>query len=167
MAKARGIRVADAVREIVIPGDALEWQFVRSSGPGGQHVNRTSSKAILRFDAAGSPHLPPDVRRRLLARDRSRLPDAGCLVIVSQAHREQPRNAADCLAKLSQMVERALVPPKVRRRTKTPRAAVARRLEAKQRRSRTKQMRSRPEGRRHWYNRVARAFPPARVWSKD
>lgn len=167
MAKSRGIRVGDAVREVVIPGDALEWQFVRSSGPGGQHVNRTSSKAILRFDAAGSPHLPPDVRRRLLARERSRLTDAGWLVIVSQAHREQPRNAADCLAKLSQMVERALVPPKIRRRTKTPRAAVARRLEAKQRRSRTKQMRSRPEGRRRGYNRLARAFPPAPVWSKD
>ena len=147
MAKARGIRVADAVREIVIPGDALEWQFVRSSGPGGQHVNRTSSKAILRFDAAGSPHLPPDVRRRLLARERSRLTDAGCLVIVSQAHREQPRNAADCLAKLSAILERALVPPTPRRRTKTPRSAIRERLDEKKRRSKTKRLRGRPDDR--------------------
>ncbi|MFN9370157.1 MAG: alternative ribosome rescue aminoacyl-tRNA hydrolase ArfB [Planctomycetia bacterium] len=167
MAKSRGIRVGDAVREVVIPADALEWQFVRSSGPGGQHVNRTSSKAILRFDAARSPHLPDDVRRRLLARERSRLTDEGWLIIVSQAHREQPRNAADCLAKLSQMIERALVPPKTRRRTKTPRAAVARRLEAKQRRSRTKHLRSRPEVRRGGYNRRARAASPAPSRSKD
>ena len=167
MAQSRGIRVGDAVREIVIPAGALDWQFVRSSGPGGQHVNRTSSKAILRFDAARSPHLPLDVRQRLLARERSRLTDDGWLIIVSQAHREQPRNAADCLAKLSNMLERALVPPKIRRRTKTPRAAVARRLEAKQRRSRTKQLRSRPEGRRRGYNLRARAAPPAYGWSKD
>lgn len=160
MARSRGIRVGDAVREIVIPADALIWQFVRSSGPGGQHVNRTSSKAILRFDAAGSPHLPADVRRRLLARERSRLTDEGWLIIASQAHREQPRNAADCLAKLSQMVERAVVPPKIRRRTKTPRAAVARRLEAKQRRSRTKNLRSRPESRRNGYNRSVRVMMP-------
>lgn len=167
MAKARGIRVGDAVREVVIPAAGLEWQFVRSSGPGGQHVNRTSSKAVLRFDAARSPHLPEDVRHRLLARERPRLTDDGWLIIVSQAHREQPRNVADCLAKLSRMVERALVPPKTRRRTKTPRGAVARRLEAKQRRSRTKHLRSRPELRRPGYNRDARARTPALRWSKD
>ena len=163
----RGIRVSDGRRVLVVPADALEWQFVRSSGPGGQHVNRTSSKAVLRFDPRRCPSLPADVLQRFLERERSRLTQEGTLVLSSQRHREQPRNAADCLAKLSQMIERAIVPPKVRRRTKTPRAAVARRLEAKQRRSRTKQMRSRPEGRRHWYNRAARAFPPARVWSKD
>lgn len=167
MARSRGIRVGDARRQVVIPAAGLEWQFVRSSGPGGQHVNRTSSKAILRFDATRSPHLPEDVRLRLLARERSRLTDDGWLVIMSQVHREQPRNAAECLAKLSHLVERALVPPKIRRRTKTPRAAVARRLEAKQRRSRTKRMRSRPEARRRGYNRRARAASPAPRRSKD
>lgn len=167
MPRSRGIRVGDAVREIVIPAAALEWQFVRSSGPGGQHVNRTSSKAILRFDATRSPHLPEDVRQRLLARERPRLTDDGWLVIVSQVHREQPRNAAECLDKLSRMLERALVTPKIRRRTKTPRAAVARRLEGKQRRSRTKQLRGRPEVRRGGYNRGARAASPAFGRSKD
>ena len=130
---------------VTIPAEALEWQFVRSSGPGGQHVNRTSSKAVLRFDARQSPHLPEDVRRRLLERERPRLTRNGFLVITSQRHRDQPKNVADCLAKLSVMIERALVVPKVRRRTRTPRAVVARRLEGKRRRSATKRLRGRPQ----------------------
>jgi len=131
--------------KVVIPPEALEWQFARSSGPGGQHVNRTSSKAVLRFDARHSPHLPEDVRRRLLERERPRLTRNGFLVITSQRHRDQPKNVADCLAKLSVMIERALVVPKVRRRTRTPRAVVARRLEGKRRRSATKRLRGRPQ----------------------
>jgi ribosome-associated protein len=130
---------------VTIPAEALEWQFVRSSGPGGQHVNRTSSKAVLRFDARHSPHLPEDVRRRLLERERPRLTRNGFLVITSQRHRDQPKNVADCLAKLSVMIERALVVPKVRRRSRTPRAVVARRLEGKRRRSATKRLRGRPQ----------------------
>jgi ribosome-associated protein len=130
---------------VTIPAEALEWHFVRSGGPGGQHVNRTSSKAVLRFDARRSPHLPEDVRRRLLERERPRLTREGFLVITSQRHRDQPKNVADCLAKLSAIIERALVVPKVRRRTRTPRAVVARRLEGKRRRSATKRLRGRPQ----------------------
>ena len=163
----RPLVIGTGSRRIVIPPDGLEWQFARSSGPGGQHVNRTSSKAVLRFDVAGCPHLPEDVRLRLWSRERSRLTDDGWLVIVSQVHREQPRNAAACLDKLSAMLARALVAPKIRRRTKTPRSAVARRLEGKQRRSLTKRLRSRPEVRRGGYNRRARAASPATSRSKD
>ena len=126
---------------IRIPAAALEWQFARSSGPGGQHVNRTSSKATLRFDAVRSPALPDAVRRRLLARVRSRLTSEGVLVISSQRHRDQPRNVADCLAKLTALVEAALVAPKERRGSSTPVAARAKRLDAKRRRSRTKSLR--------------------------
>jgi len=144
MARPRGIRVSAGSRHLVIPADALEWQFVRSSGPGGQHVNRTSSKAVLRFAVAASPCLPEDVRQRVVERERSRLTLDGALLIASQRHREQPRNVADCLAKLSAILERALVPPKSRRRTKTPRSAVRERLAAKKRRSATKQLRGRP-----------------------
>jgi ribosome-associated protein len=129
----------------VVPADALEWQFVRSSGPGGQHVNRTSSKAVLRFDPRRCPSLPADVLQRFLERERSRLTQEGTLVLSSQRHREQPRNAADCLAKLSAILERALVPPTPRRRTKTPRSAVRERLQAKQRRAEKKRLRGRPE----------------------
>lgn len=129
------------VGAVVIPAAALEWQFARSGGPGGQHVNRTSSKAVLWFDAARSPHLPDDVRRRLLAQQRARLTGEGRLVISSQRHREQPRNVADCLEKLAAMLERAIVVPKQRRGSKTPRAAKAARLDSKRRRAETKRFR--------------------------
>jgi len=66
-------------RGIVIPAGALEWQFVRSSGPGGQHVNRTASKAVLRYDVRRAAHLPADVRLRLLAAVRSRLTGDGAI----------------------------------------------------------------------------------------
>ncbi|MFM8986704.1 MAG: aminoacyl-tRNA hydrolase, partial [Planctomycetia bacterium] len=95
---------------MIVPGEALDWQFVRSSGPGGQHVNRTSSKAVLRFDPRACPGLPDDVRHRLLERERPRLTQDGAILITRQRHREQPRNVADCLAKLSAILERALVP---------------------------------------------------------
>lgn len=129
-----------AVGPVRIPAEAIDWQFARSSGPGGQHVNRTSSKAMLRFDVARSPHLPDDVRRRIIAR-RSGVTADGMLVITSQRHRDQPRNVADCLEKLAAIVAAALVVPKRRRPTRTPRAAVARRLDTKRRRSATKRLR--------------------------
>lgn len=140
----RQIVIETGPGRIVIPTEALHWQFARSSGPGGQHVNRTSSKAVLRFDAANCPWLPEAVRQRLVARERSRLTGDGCLVIMSQRHREQPRNVADCLAKLSAIIERAAQPPTKRRRTRVPRSARAERLETKRRRSTTKRLRQRP-----------------------
>ena len=145
MPRSKSLHVSDGRREVVIPAEALDWQFARSSGPGGQHVNRTSSKAMLRFEGAGSPHLPDDVRRRVLARATSRLAGAGTLVIASQVHRDQSRNVADCLDRLSDVIRGALTPPKRRRPTRTPRSAVAKRLDVKKRRSQTKQMRQRPD----------------------
>lgn len=131
-------------RPIVIPGEALDWQFVRSQGPGGQHVNRTSSKAVLRFGVRASPHLPDDVRRRLLAAVASRLTKDGALLITSQEHRDRGRNVAECRNKLARLVARAALPPKHRRRTRVPRSAVADRLDTKRLRSRTKRLRRPP-----------------------
>lgn len=145
MARLKSLHVSDGRREVVIPGDAIDWQFARSGGPGGQHVNRTSSKAVLRFDVAGSPHLPDDVRSRILARERSRLAGTGTLVIASQVHRDQPRNVAECLDRLAEVIRGSLTPPKRRRPTRTPRSAVAKRLDAKKRRARTKEFRRHPD----------------------
>lgn len=145
MTRRRALVIETVAARIVIPPESLEWQFARSAGPGGQHVNRTSSKAVLHFDAAGCPALPDDVRRRLMSREASRLTGEGKLVITSQRHREQPRNVADCLAKLSAIVERAAEPPKTRRATRVPRRARAARLDAKKLRSATKRLRRRPE----------------------
>jgi ribosome-associated protein len=142
MARTRALRLAGGT--IVIPSDALAWQFARSAGPGGQHVNRTSSKAMLRFVVRQSPYLPTEVRTRLEEQQRSRLTAEGDLVISSQRFRDQPRNVADCLAKLSAIIERAAVRPTPRRATKIPRAAVARRLATKRHRAETKRGRSQP-----------------------
>lgn len=144
MPRQRQLVIGTGPQRIVIPPEALEWQFARSAGPGGQHVNRTSSKAVLRFQASRCPALPEDIRQRLLARERSRLTIDGDLLISSQRHREQPRNVADCLAKLSALIERAILPPKKRRPTRIPRSAKAARLEAKKRRGSTKQLRQKP-----------------------
>lgn len=145
MVRERLLNVSDGRRTVVIPAEALGWQFARSGGPGGQHVNRTSSKAVLRFDVAHTPHLPDDVRRRILGRERSRLTGDGTLVISSQVHRDQSRNVAECLARLSELVQACLTPPKRRRPTRTPRSAVAKRLETKKKRSDTKRLRQRPD----------------------
>lgn len=136
--------VIDGPRPILIPAAAIDWQFVRSSGPGGQHVNRTSSKAILRFDLRHTPHLPGDVRQRMLVALRPRLTNDGAILITSQRHRDRGRNIADCRAKLVALIERSLAPPAVRRRTKKPRSAIASRLETKKRRSVTKRLRRLP-----------------------
>ena len=141
MTRTRSLTVAVDDQRVVIPSTDLVWQFARSAGPGGQHVNRTSSKAMLRFDIAGCAALPDDVRRRLVASVAPRLTAHGSLVITSQRHREQGRNVADCLEKLAALVERAMRPPERRRPTRVPRSSKAARLDAKKRRSATKQRR--------------------------
>ena len=145
MTEVSGLCITAAGRQVVIPADALEWRFARASGPGGQHVNRTSSKAQLRFQVRHDRHLPADVRERLAALVAHRLTRDGWLVIVGQRHREQPRNIADCRARFAALVRAALVPPRARRRTRVPRSAVTARLEAKRRLSAAKRMRRRPE----------------------
>lgn len=135
----RTIRLAEG-RVTVRPGDML-WQFARSAGPGGQHVNRTSSKAVLRFSAANAGSMPEMVRSRLLGLVASRLTREGDLVISSQRFRDQSRNVADCIAKLTAILERACIPPKPRRKSRVPRSAVARRLDEKRRQSDKKRSR--------------------------
>ena len=126
-----------------IPAEELAWQFSRSGGPGGQHVNRTSSKATLRFHVVDSRSLPDEVRTRLLAQCAARLTREGELVISSQRHRDQPRNVSDCVAKLTELLERAATRPKRRKKTRVPRAAVAKRRDEKKRLSAKKEFRRR------------------------
>jgi len=145
MAASPDIHVSTAGRSVVIPADAVIWQFARSAGPGGQHVNRTSTKAMLRFDVRHSPHLPEDVRARLLVVVAPRLTAAGTLVITSQRHRVRARNMADCRDKLAALVAACLVRPTPRRPTKKPRMAVAKRLDTKRHRALTKKLRRDPD----------------------
>lgn len=103
---------------IVIPDSELEFQFVRSSGPGGQAVNKVSSKAQLRWNFASSAALPWEVRQRFRVLFQSRLTTLGELVLSSDRNRDRLQNQQDCLDKLRDMILEAATPPKVRKKTK-------------------------------------------------
>ena len=133
----KSIRIGNTV----IPAHAIRWQFSRSQGPGGQHVNKTNSRAELRIDIRQADFLPPAVARRLRTQAGSRATTAGELVLPSQRFREQNRNINDCLAKLSALLIKALDSPKTRRATQPTRASKTRRLEKKRYRSATKKLR--------------------------
>lgn len=125
--------------QLIIPDAELRLSFARSGGPGGQNVNKVSSKAVLHFDALTSPSLPPDVRERFLKRFASRVTNAGEIVIHSDEFRDQPKNIQSCYDKLRQMVLAVLKPPKKRRATKPTRGSKVRRLKDKKSRSQVKE----------------------------
>jgi len=130
-------------RTLSLPETELVERFLRADGPGGQHVNRTESAVELRFDVAGSPSLPAEVRARLLARRDRRLTAEGVLVIQGRRFRDQGRNRDDVRERLAELVRGALAPPKKRVATRPTRASKERRLAGKQQRARIKQTRSR------------------------
>ena len=132
-------------RGLMIPEAELEENFVRSSGPGGQNVNKVASAVKLRFDVRNSPSLPEPVKARLLALPDSRLDGAGAITITAQRFREQARNRADARARLKELVLAATRPPRPRVATKPSRASKRRRTDAKARWGRIKQERRRPE----------------------
>jgi ribosome-associated protein len=116
--------------------------FVRSSGPGGQNVNKLATAVQLRFDVANSPSLPDDVRTRLKRLAGRRLTADGVLVLTAGHHRTQEANRRDALGRLLELIRDAAVPPKVRRPTKPTLSSRRRRLEAKARRGAVKALRS-------------------------
>jgi ribosome-associated protein len=126
---------------LVIPAAELRWRFSRSSGPGGQHLNTTDSRAELRFDLAATPSLPPALRARALRRLEERLVE-GWLVIAASGQRSQWQNRVAARRRLVELLQEALQPPPPpRRATRPTRGAVQRRLDAKQRRSAVKRLR--------------------------
>lgn len=129
---------------IVIPPSELRFSFVRSSGPGGQNVNKVNTKAQLRWSVVRSESLPADVRVRLLARFARRINDRGELVLTSQRYRDQGRNIADCLAKLREMLSSVATPPKRRKKTRPPRSANESRLRDKREKTEKKRRRASP-----------------------
>ena len=130
---------------IKIPLKEFHFSFVRSSGPGGQNVNKLNTKAVLRWDVEASRSLPQDVRGRFLRKYPRRVNAEGELVMSSQRFRNQGRNVADCLEKLRAMLESVAQAPRKRKPTKPTRAAAERRLKTKREQSQKKQRR-RPIG---------------------
>ena len=126
---------------VVVPGEAIAFRAVRSSGPGGQNVNKVASKVELRVDLGRIEGLPDAAQARLLALTASRLDADGRLVVVSQKTRDQHRNLEDAREKLQQLVVRSLVAPRPRRPTRVTAAARERRLEEKRRATERKRRR--------------------------
>ena len=142
---AEPIRIA---RGILIPDAAVAWRAVRSSGPGGQNVNKVASKIDLRVDLDAVTGLSAPARARLEALAASRMDADGKLVVTSQRTRDQLRNLEDARDKVKKLVERALHEPRPRRLTQPSRAAVDRRLRRKHVRSARQAREASPGGRR-------------------
>jgi ribosome-associated protein len=133
------MRVTDSIS---IDDSELTEDFVRSSGPGGQNVNKLSTAVQLRFDVRRSPSLPNDVAVRLMRLAGKRLTKDGVIVITAQSHRTQERNRQDARDRLIELIRQAAVVPVKRRKTKPTRASKEKRIESKKRRSNIKGMRN-------------------------
>jgi len=134
-----------AAGPLEIPRAELEWRATRSSGPGGQHVNTSSTRIELVWDIPASPSLDETTRRRLLTQLAGRVDSRGRLRVVAQGERSQLRNRGAALARLQELVAHAMVIPRKRRATRPTAAARRARRTAKERRSARKRERRRPE----------------------
>lgn len=128
-------------RDIAIDEKEIQLEFIRSSGPGGQNVNKVATAVQLRFDVSGSPSLPEDVRERLIFLAGNQITDDGILIITARRFRTQWRNREDVIDRFTELIRNASQRPKVRRRRKVSLASKLRRLESKRYRSKTKRMR--------------------------
>jgi ribosome-associated protein len=127
-----------------IPDHELSLSFVRSSGPGGQNVNKVATAVQLRYDLEHSRSLTEAVKLRLRRLCGRRLTAEGAILIVARNHRTQERNRREAEARLTELIRRALAAPKVRKPTRPTHAARERRLASKARRHRTKRLRGAP-----------------------
>ena len=133
--------VTDAVR---IPFSEFDFAASRSSGPGGQNVNKVNSRIQIRWNPTASASIEPDVAERFVKLAGKRMTKDGEILITGQEHRDAPKNKADCLERLAELLRAALVKPRVRKVTKPSRGSKERRLKEKRFRSETKQGRRRP-----------------------
>jgi ribosome-associated protein len=129
--------------DLEIPDEELSFEFSRSSGPGGQNVNKVSTRVTLLFDVERSPSLAEEQRSRILSRLRTRITKAGILRITSQKHRSQSANREAARVRFTELMREALRRARPRRKTKVPKTIREKRLQEKKQRGRLKRQRSR------------------------
>jgi ribosome-associated protein len=135
------LRVSD---DLAIPLSEIRYRATRSGGPGGQHVNTSSTRVELEYDVAGSPALTDPQRARIRERLTNRIDGTGVLRLSSSASRSQHQNREDVTARLGRLIADALKERKPRRKTRVPRAAKEARLKEKKKRAQTKKRRGAP-----------------------
>ena len=135
------IRISDTI-------EIAEWElsesFMRASGPGGQHVNKSDTAVELRFEAARSPNLPPFIKANLKRLAGRKWTKDGAIVIQVDTHRQQSRNRQEAFDRLRELITKATHRPKRRIKTKPTRAARARRMDQKRQRGDIKKLRRNP-----------------------
>ncbi len=129
---------------ILIGEDELSFTFSRSSKPGGQNVNKISSRVTLLFDVANSPSLTAEHKNQIMTRLGTRINKDGVLRVIAQRHRRQAANREAALERFVELLQETLKPVKARKKTRISLAAKKRRLNGKKRRSRLKQERAKP-----------------------
>lgn len=132
-------------RDLAIPASELTFRASRAGGPGGQHVNTSSTRVELVWDVANSPSLTDDQRARIAEKLAARISGEGLLSLASSATRSQHRNREDVIQRFASLLGEALEVPRARRATKPTRASKERRLESKKRRAATKRRRQTPD----------------------
>ena len=128
-------------KNISIDEREVQLEFIRSSGPGGQNVNKVSTAVQLRFNVSASPSLPDDVRSRLIQIAGKRITEKGILIIEARRFRTQEKNRQDAIKRLADLIKKASEKPKFRRKTSPTRVSKEKRLEAKRHRTQAKLMR--------------------------
>jgi len=129
-------------KRVTVPQSELEFTFVRSSGPGGQNVNKVNSKAVLRWNLNSSPSVSLEVRLRLAEKLSSKLNEVGDLVVMSDRFRDQIRNREDCIEKFHALITEAMHIPKKRKKTKQSYSSKLKAKASSKRHSEKKSMRS-------------------------
>jgi ribosome-associated protein len=132
--------------DIAIPDEEFEWKFIRSSGPGGQNVNKVATAVQLRFLLPQNTSLPVAARNRLRRLAGGKINDDGTLLISARSERSQDQNKRDALERLAKLIRAAMIEPKIRKKTRPTKASKQRRIETKKHRGTTKQGR----GRQSW-----------------